>query len=66
MFLSVLDTYLYARYHVNKRRRPHISDDNTFTPETMHLTQIPGMPESILAAAEDPLEDGVAFKDLEW
>ena len=33
---------------------------------TMHLTQIPGMPESILAAAEEPLEDGVAFKDLEW
>lgn len=34
--------------------------------ETMHLTTIPGMAESILRAADEPLEDGIPLDEVEW
>lgn len=39
--------------------------DSTSAAETMFLTQIPGMAESILAAAEEPLGDGVTLDAVE-
>ena len=41
-------------------------DDYNAMMETMHLMNIPGMEQSILDAAEEPLEDGVALDDVEW
>ena len=41
-------------------------DDYNAMMETMHLMNIPGMAQSILDAAEEPLEDGVALDDVEW
>ena len=34
--------------------------------ETLYLNRIPGLADSILAAAKEPLEDGTALEDLEW
>ncbi len=34
--------------------------------ETIYLTSIPGMAESIKRAAAEPLEDGIPLEDLEW
>ena len=34
--------------------------------ETLYLSGIPGMVESIQTAASEPIEDCVAFEDLEW
>ena len=41
-------------------------DDYNAMMGTMHLMNIPGMAQSILDAAEEPLEDGVALDDVEW
>lgn len=34
--------------------------------ETLHLTGVPGMAESLLAAKEEPLSECVAADSLEW
>jgi prevent-host-death family protein len=34
--------------------------------ETIYLTSIPGMSESILKAAAEPIEDCVPLADLDW
>ena len=34
--------------------------------ETIYLTSIPGMTESIKKAAAEPLEDGIPLESLEW
>jgi antitoxin YefM len=34
--------------------------------ETLYLTSIPGMKESIIEGAETPIEDCVSEEDLEW
>lgn len=34
--------------------------------ETLYLNSIPGMSDSIRAAAAEPVEECVAFEDLDW
>jgi len=34
--------------------------------ETLHLNQVPGLVDSIHAAAAEPLEQGTVLKDLDW
>jgi PHD/YefM family antitoxin component YafN of YafNO toxin-antitoxin module len=34
--------------------------------ETLYLHALPGMAESILAAREEPLEDGIDLDDFDW
>lgn len=34
--------------------------------ETLYLHSIPGLVDSILEAAKDPLEDGIAVGDFDW
>lgn len=34
--------------------------------ETLYLSQIPGLVDSIQAAAAEPLEDGTTIEDLDW
>lgn len=34
--------------------------------ETMYLKGVPGMAESIRAAADEPLAEGVPLEDVEW
>ncbi len=34
--------------------------------ETLYLNQFPGLVQSIHNAAQEPLEEGTAFEELEW
>lgn len=34
--------------------------------ETLHLNKVPGLVESIHAAAAEPLSEGISTKDLDW
>lgn len=42
------------------------SEDWKDIEETLYLSSIPGMVESILAAAAEPLEEGVSMEDINW
>ena len=41
-------------------------DDYRGLMETVHLMSIPGMADSIKAAAAEPIADGVPAEELEW
>ena len=42
------------------------AEDWSAIEETLYLNRVPGLVESLRSAAEEPLEDGTQFKDLEW
>ena len=42
------------------------ADDWRAIEETLHLNRAPGIAESILESANEPLEEGVLLADLEW
>ncbi|MCP4658354.1 MAG: type II toxin-antitoxin system Phd/YefM family antitoxin [bacterium] len=42
------------------------ADDWRAIEETVYLNRVPGLAESILQAAEEPLEEGIRREDLDW
>ena len=42
------------------------ADDWSAIEETLYLNRIPGLADSILKAAHEPLDDGIPYENLDW